>query len=138
MKQLRRLSILDSFGGALLALTLFLATLAGCKTTGGAGLGARIVDCATKAIQNKGMTYLGKVNDVIGNTGITDEAARARLIDLGIDAGQDVLGCLLADQAPKYAEAAQSNPRDEVSKTAAARAQARLKELEAEGWRFER
>jgi hypothetical protein len=123
---------------ALLALALVLAVPA-CKTTGGVGgIGARIVDCATKAIQNKGMTYLGKVNDVIGNTGITDEAARSRLIDLGIDAGQDVLGCLLADQAPKYAEAAKSNPGDEVSKTAAARAKARLKELEAEGWRFER
>jgi hypothetical protein len=127
---------------ALLVLVLVLAAplaVPSCKTTGGAGgIGARIVDCATRAIQDKGMTYLGKVNDVIGNTGITDEAARSRLIDLGIDAGQDVLGCLLADQAPKYAEAAKSNPGDEVSKTAAARAKQRLKELEAEGWRFER
>lgn len=141
MKNLRRSARIDEIGGTILALVLVLGTLSAipaCKTTGAGGIGARIVDCATRAIQDKGMAYLGKVNDVLGNTGVTDETARARLIDLGIDAGQDVLGCLLADQAPKYAEAASHNPSDEVSKTAAARAKSRLKELQAEGWRFER
>jgi hypothetical protein len=84
------------------------------------------------------MTYLGKVNDVLGNVSLTDPAARARLIDLGIDAGQDVLGCLMADQGQKFAEATAANPNDEVSRTAARRARDRLNELEGEGWQFNR
>jgi hypothetical protein len=95
------------------------------------------VDCAQQAIRDKGLTYVGKVNDILGNVAIDDNTAHARLIDLGIDAGTDVLGCLLRDQGQKFAEAASSNRSDAVSLTAAKRAKERIVELEADGWRFE-
>jgi hypothetical protein len=113
-----------------------LASHLGCKTTGGAGVGARIVDCATQAIREKGLVYVGKVNTIIGSVDISDADARGRLIDLGIDAGQDVLGCLLRDQGQKFAESSAANPGDRMSATAAQRARAHLLELEGEGWRF--
>jgi hypothetical protein len=140
MNKLQRSAYLDALGGSVLALLIMLGTagLPSCKTTGAGGVGARVIDCAQKAIQEKGLVYVGKVNDILGNTGVSDDAARARLIDLGIDAGQDVLGCLLADQGQKFAESAAKNPADDVSHTAAKRAKTRLLELEAEGWRFDR
>ncbi len=49
-----------------------------------------------------------------------------------------MIGCLLADQGKKFGEAAAANPKDEVAVTASGRARARVAELEAEGWRFER
>ena len=113
-----------------------LALVPACKTTGIGGVGAKIVDCAEKAIRDKAMTYLGKVNDILSNTGVTDQTAESRLIDLGVEAGEDVIGCLLTDQAPKFAEAAAGNPTDQVAKAAAKRSQTRLEELQSAGWRF--
>jgi hypothetical protein len=111
----------------------------GCKTLGGGGGGmvAHLVDCASQSIRERGLTYVGRLNDVLGNTQLSDTDARGRLIDLGIDAGQDVLGCLLRDQGAKFGESARRNPGDRVSATAARRADARLSELVAEGWRFQ-
>jgi hypothetical protein len=119
------------------ALVLSLVGLPACKTTGGVGgIGARIVDCAQQAIRDKGLLYVGKVNSILGGTELGEDDAQARLIELGIDAGQDVLGCLLRDQGAKFAESAQANPNDRVSVTAARRANLRLRDLEAEGWQF--
>lgn len=109
-----------------------------CKTPSGTGLVSKVVDCASRAVREKGLVYIGKVNDVLGSQSLSDPAARAKLVDLGIDAGQDVLGCLLLDQGQKFAEATAANPNDKVSQTAARRAKERVGELEAEGWQFNR
>lgn len=120
----------------LLALVALLSVPA-CKTPGGVGgIGARIVDCAQQAIREKGLIYVGKVNAIIGSTELTDNDARGRLVDLGIDAGQDVLGCLLRDQGQKYAESSAANPNDRMSAVAARRAKDHLEDLEREGWQF--
>jgi hypothetical protein len=141
MKKLRRALLLDQLGGSLLAFIVLLAALSGapgCKTWGGGGgIGAKIVDCGQQAIREKGLVYVGKVNSIIGSTELTDQDSRARLIDLGIDIGQDVLGCLLRDQGQKFAESSAANPNDRMSAIAARRAKERLIELEDEGWRFQ-
>lgn len=116
--------------------TCTLVPVTACKTTSGSGFTSKIVDCASQAVRDKGLVYLGKVNDVLGNLNISDPEARVRLINLGVDVGQDVLGCVLADQGLKFAEATAANPGDRVSQTAARRAKTRLDELEADGWRF--
>jgi hypothetical protein len=124
----------------LLTSSLSLLAIIGCRhLPGGTDGGAvsKIVDCAQKSIRDKGLLYVGKVNSIIGATDISDRDARSRLIDLGIDAGQDILGCLLRDQGVKFAESADANPADQMSVTAARRAKTRLGELEAEGWRFQ-
>lgn len=120
-----------------LALTLGTLPVVACRHFQPGTVGGKIVDCASKAIREKGLVYLGRVNDVIGNTQLSDGEANSRLINLGVDAGQDVIGCLMADQGVKFAESARENPNDVVSATAARRAERRRAELEREGWRFE-
>lgn len=124
-------------GVLLLVVLLGAAGGVSCKHFGPGSVGARIVDCATQAIRDQGLLYVGRVNDVIGNTTIPDGEASNRLVQLGIDAGQDVLGCLLRDQAAKFGESATANPGDVVSVTAYRRANKRLEELQDDGWRFE-
>jgi hypothetical protein len=105
--------------------------------SGGRDLVAKVVNCGAESIRKRGLIYLGDVNDILGNREITEGEAKSRLARLGTDAGQDVIGCLLKDQASKFAESAGANPEDTTSIRAARRAEGRLAELEQEGWRFE-
>jgi hypothetical protein len=100
-------------------------------------LAQKIIDCGSKAIRERGLSYVGKVNDVLADTRLSDQQANGRLINLGLDAGQDVIGCLLFEQGARFAESAKANPGDVASARARERASARIGELEAEGYRFE-
>lgn len=120
-----------------IALVLLLS-LSGCGIfgSGGRGVVGRIIDCAQQSIRERGILYVGAVNDILASPA-SDGDAKARLARLGADAGQDVIGCILFDQSKKFRESSAANPNDRVSAKAYDRATDRLEELEGEGYRFE-
>lgn len=120
----------------LLALVLLASLAGGCKSWFTAETGARLVACGSTAVREKGLLYLGRVNDTIGNPQLTDRETSVRLGELGVEAGWDIIGCLLRDQQVKFGESARANPNDKISATAAKRADDKLRELEGDGWRF--
>jgi hypothetical protein len=122
----------------LLFLLALLAPVASCKTLGGSGgIAERIVNCGSDAIMERSILYIGRVNDVLSDQGISDDGARSGLVQLGIDVGQDVLGCILRDQHGKFQENVKANSSDVASRTAIKRSGAHLGELENAGWRFQ-
>lgn len=138
MRNIRRVLVLGVQQLAIvLVLAASVAALPACKSWWTTDTLSKIVDCGQQAIRDRGLIYVGRVNDVLGNSTLSDRDARARLVELGVDAGQDVIGCLLREQQPKFAENASRNPADRTSAVAAQRADDRLRELEADGWRFE-
>lgn len=136
MRRIRIPVLLHSL--AMVLMLVATATVPACKHLQPGSLGARVVNCAEKAIRDKGLVYVGRVNDAIANPNLSDREAGLKLGELGTEAGWDIIGCVLLDQGGRFAEAAQANPQDQVSVRAQARANARLAELEDEGWRFER
>jgi hypothetical protein len=117
------------FACQLLFLWAFVLSLR-CGTTGpgGGGIGAKLIDCSKREIFETGVAYVGRVNKVLTSQTSDDKLARAQLIDLGVQAGEDVLACLLRDQGFKYAEASRENPNDVESATAKRRSEAFSKE----------
>ena len=135
----RRHLALDELGGIVLALCILVGSVTGslsCKHWFTEQTAGRIVECGSQAIRDKGLLYIGRVNDIIGNPNLTDRDSKVRLGELGVQAGWDVLGCLLRDQQMKFADSSRRNPNDRMSATGARRAEEKLVELEAEGWHY--
>ncbi len=114
----------------LLFLWAFLLSMQGCRTPGstGPGVGSKLIDCGTHEVFEAGIKYLGRVNSTITDQMVDDSTTRAKLINLAIEAGENVIACLLRDQGSKYAHAAAHNPADVESVIAERRAESFIRE----------
>jgi len=114
----------------LLFLWAFLLSMQSCRTSspGGSGVGAKLIDCGAHEVFEAGIKYLGRVNSTLTDQMVDDSTTRAKLINLAIEAGENVIACLLRDQGGRYADAAAHNPADVESVIAERRAEAFIRE----------
>jgi hypothetical protein len=112
------------------SLVVFALLALACRYPQPATVGRKLIDCSVDSVKKRALTEIDTVNSVLADTGVDDEGARFRLVNLAVDIGQDVLSCILRDQGVKFGEAARVNPRDRISVTAARRADSYLRDNE--------
>jgi hypothetical protein len=98
----------------------------GCKVPPPNTVGGRVVSCTTQAVRDNWPAAIGPVNSCL----VSASASACLLALIRPLAGitEDVVACLVRDQGSEFAHAAQANPGDTRSATAAANARNYLAE----------